>query len=178
MNSKSQRIGIMATITPNILLVGKCWSRYYLPSRVVKIVCALLRHYCQINIRNGLISAWWWLKSIYFRAIEKHLNEIFEGLFYKLLEKCPSVPPSHCFKFKNPLYSLDSTAIYLCLSISPGRLRSGNGRALSNFINFVFIVDPCRLLWQWLMEKPMAFVWQKQQQTWFFTITGHHHFYR
>jgi len=45
--------------------------------------------------------------------------EIFEGLFYKLLEKCQSVTPKHRFKFKNPLYTLDSTVIDLCLSIFP-----------------------------------------------------------
>lgn len=44
---------------------------------------------------------------------------IFEGLFYKLLDKCKSVTPRHRFKFKNPLYTLDSTVINLCLSIFP-----------------------------------------------------------
>lgn len=52
-------------------------------------------------------------------AMSNRSCEIFEGLFYKLLEKCRSVTPKHKFKFKNPLYSLDSTVIDLCLSIFP-----------------------------------------------------------
>jgi len=45
--------------------------------------------------------------------------KIFEGLFYRLLGKCKRVTPKHKFKFRNPLYSLDSTTIDLCLSIFP-----------------------------------------------------------
>jgi len=52
-------------------------------------------------------------------AMQNRPYEIFEGIFYKLLEKCKSVTPRHRFKFKNPLYSLDSTVIDLCLSIFP-----------------------------------------------------------
>lgn len=52
-------------------------------------------------------------------AMQNRPYEIFEGLFYKLLEKCQSVTPRHRFKFKNPLYTLDSTVIDLCLSIFP-----------------------------------------------------------
>ena len=42
----------------------------------------------------------------------------------------------------------------------PGQ-RLGKGRVLSNFITLIIIVDPCRLLWLWLTEKPMAYEWQK-----------------
>lgn len=52
-------------------------------------------------------------------AINNRPAEIYEGLFYKLLAKCRSVTPQHKFKFKNPLYTLDSTVINLCLSIFP-----------------------------------------------------------
>jgi len=52
-------------------------------------------------------------------AMRERPYEIFEGLFYKLLEKCRSVTPKHRFKFKNPLYTLDSTIIDLCLSLFP-----------------------------------------------------------
>ena len=52
-------------------------------------------------------------------AMQNRPYEIFEGLFYKLLDKCQSVTPRHRFKFKNPLYTLDSTVIDLCLSIFP-----------------------------------------------------------
>jgi hypothetical protein len=44
---------------------------------------------------------------------------IFEGLFYKILEKCKDLTPKHRFRFKNPLYSLDATVIDLCLSSFP-----------------------------------------------------------
>ena len=52
-------------------------------------------------------------------ALSNRSYEIFEGLFYRLLDKCKSVTPGHKFRFKNPLYSLDSTVIDLCLSIFP-----------------------------------------------------------
>ena len=52
-------------------------------------------------------------------AMSNRSYEIFEGLFYRLLDKCKSVTPGHKFRFKNPLYSLDSTVIDLCLSIFP-----------------------------------------------------------
>jgi len=52
-------------------------------------------------------------------AMNSRSCEIFEGVFYKLLDKCRSVTPRHKFRFKNPLLSLDSTVIDLCLSIFP-----------------------------------------------------------
>lgn len=45
--------------------------------------------------------------------------QIYEGLFYRLLAKCQSVTPRHRFRFKNKLYSMDSTTIDLCLSVFP-----------------------------------------------------------
>lgn len=52
-------------------------------------------------------------------AMNSRPHQIFEGVFYKLLAKCKSVTPNHKFKFTNPLYTLDSTVIDLCLSIFP-----------------------------------------------------------
>ena len=52
-------------------------------------------------------------------AMTNRSCEIFEGLFYKLLAKCRTITSKHKFKFKNPLLSLDSTVIDLCLSIFP-----------------------------------------------------------
>jgi len=43
--------------------------------------------------------------------------EIFEKLFYALLERCQEVTAANRFSFKNPLYALDATIIRLCLSI-------------------------------------------------------------
>jgi len=51
--------------------------------------------------------------------MNKRPYQIYEGLFYKLHERCKSVTPKHKFKFKNPLYSIDSTTIDLCLKIFP-----------------------------------------------------------
>lgn len=52
-------------------------------------------------------------------AMSKRSSKIYEGVFYKLLEKCQSVTPKHKFRFKNPLLTLDATIIDLCLSIFP-----------------------------------------------------------
>ncbi|NTW10010.1 MAG: IS4 family transposase [Chlorobiaceae bacterium] len=52
-------------------------------------------------------------------AMKNRPHQIYEGLFYKLLEKCRSVTPDHKFRFKNPLFSMDATVIDLCLSVFP-----------------------------------------------------------
>jgi hypothetical protein len=45
--------------------------------------------------------------------------DIFKDVFYEFLHKCQSLAPGHRFKFKNPLYTMDSTLIKLCLSLFP-----------------------------------------------------------
>lgn len=45
--------------------------------------------------------------------------DIFKDVFYVFLYKCQSLAPGHRFKFKNPLYTMDSTLIKLCLSLFP-----------------------------------------------------------
>jgi len=52
-------------------------------------------------------------------AMKNRPYEIYEGLFYKLLDKCRSVTPHHRFRFKSPLFSMDATVIDLCLSAFP-----------------------------------------------------------
>jgi hypothetical protein len=44
---------------------------------------------------------------------------IFQGIFQALLGRCRSLSPKHKFKFKNPLKTLDSTVIELCLTMYP-----------------------------------------------------------
>jgi hypothetical protein len=44
---------------------------------------------------------------------------VFEGTFYKLLDRCRSIAPRHKFKFRNPLFSFDSTVVDLCLEMYP-----------------------------------------------------------
>jgi hypothetical protein len=50
-------------------------------------------------------------------ANEHRSCELFEKIFCVMLSKCRSLAPRHKFKFKNPLYSIDSTTIELCLSL-------------------------------------------------------------
>ena len=42
---------------------------------------------------------------------------VFEDLFYALMEKVSRRAPKHSFRFNNPLYSIDTTTIDLCLSL-------------------------------------------------------------
>jgi len=61
-------------------------------------------------------------------AMNRRSYEIYEGIFYKLLERCKSLTPKHKFRFKNPLYTLDSTTIELCLTLFPwARFRQRKG---------------------------------------------------
>jgi Transposase DDE domain/Domain of unknown function (DUF4372) len=50
-------------------------------------------------------------------ANKKRHNGVFQDLFSLLLERVLRQAPAHSFKFKNPLYSIDSTIIDLCLSM-------------------------------------------------------------
>lgn len=43
--------------------------------------------------------------------------DIFREVFYSFLEKCRELAPKHTFRFKNPLYTFDSTLISVCLSL-------------------------------------------------------------
>jgi len=52
-------------------------------------------------------------------ANKKRDYGIYQQLFYKILEHCRSITPKHKFKFKNDLYSLDSTVIDLCMAMFP-----------------------------------------------------------
>ena len=53
------------------------------------------------------------------RVNEQQPAVLSEAVFFKLLERCHQVSPGHRFKFKNPLYLLDTTTIDLCLSVFP-----------------------------------------------------------
>lgn len=50
-------------------------------------------------------------------ANSKRDPEIFEKLFYSLLDKCKEITVENKFDFDNPLYSLDASVINLCLSV-------------------------------------------------------------
>jgi len=53
------------------------------------------------------------------RINEKQPYTLYEALFEKLVSRCRSRSPQHKFRFKNPLYSLDSSLIELSLAIFP-----------------------------------------------------------
>lgn len=58
-------------------------------------------------------------RSTLARLNENQPAELYESLFYHLLSKCKSMPGKHQFRFKNPLYSLDASAIDLSLKVFP-----------------------------------------------------------
>jgi len=53
------------------------------------------------------------------RLNEKQPAELYEALLYKLLGRCKNQPGKHKFRFKNPLYSLDASALELSLKVFP-----------------------------------------------------------
>jgi len=53
------------------------------------------------------------------RLNEKQPAELYEALFHKLLGRCKNQPGKHKFRFKNPLYSLDASALDLSIKLFP-----------------------------------------------------------
>lgn len=53
------------------------------------------------------------------RLNEKQPAELYEALFHKLLGRCKKQPGKHKFRFKNPLYSLDASALDLSMKLFP-----------------------------------------------------------
>ena len=67
-------------------------------------------------------------RSTLARINEAKPYQLYEALFGRLLSRCQGVTPGHNFRFKNPLYSLDSTTIDLCLAAFPwAEFRSTKG---------------------------------------------------
>lgn len=58
-------------------------------------------------------------RSTLARLNENQPADLYQALFYKLLNRCNQQPSSHKFRFKNPLYSLDASAIDLSLKLFP-----------------------------------------------------------
>ncbi len=58
-------------------------------------------------------------RSTLSRLNDQQPAELYENLFYKLLNRCKNQPSNHKFRFKNPLYSLDASAIDLSLNLFP-----------------------------------------------------------
>ena len=55
-------------------------------------------------------------KSTLSEAMNRRNPEIFKALFEEILDRVMAVAPKHKFKFKNPLYAIDSTTIDPCFS--------------------------------------------------------------
>jgi putative transposase len=58
-------------------------------------------------------------RSTLARLNENQPAALYEAMFYKLLSQCKQMPGQHKFRFKNPLYSLDASAIDLSLKAFP-----------------------------------------------------------
>lgn len=58
-------------------------------------------------------------RSTFADSMARRDYRVFEELFYKMLKICRSKSPKNRFRFNNPLHSLDSTTIDLCLSSFP-----------------------------------------------------------
>lgn len=58
-------------------------------------------------------------KSTLSRVNDQQPAELYQHLFYTLLHRLKKQPGEHKFKFKNPLYSLDASAIDLSLKLFP-----------------------------------------------------------
>lgn len=56
-------------------------------------------------------------KSTLSYANTKRPYQLFENVFFNLLNKTEQLAPKHKFKFNNPLYSIDASTIDLCLSL-------------------------------------------------------------
>ena len=58
-------------------------------------------------------------RSTLARLNENQPAELYQKVFHKLLNRCMKQPSDHKFHFKNPLYSLDASAIDLSLKLFP-----------------------------------------------------------
>lgn len=99
-----------------------CWDQL-----VAMLFCHLGRAQSLREICGGLASAEGRLshlgvdgapaKSTLAYANAHRPWQVYESLFYKLLDRCKEVAPKRRLRFKNALLSLDSTVIDLCASV-------------------------------------------------------------
>lgn len=99
-----------------------CWDQF-----VAMLFCHLGRAQSLREICGGLASAQGKLNHLGLdvapsRSTLSYANahrpwQLFESLFYVLLDRCKELAPKRRLKFKNALLSLDSTVIDLCASV-------------------------------------------------------------
>ena len=67
-------------------------------------------------------------RSTLAEANERRPAALYQSLFTTLYARCRALAPGHGFRFKNPLFSVDSTTISLCLNLFPwARFRTAKG---------------------------------------------------
>ena len=58
-------------------------------------------------------------RSTFTDAKQRRPASFYEALFRQVYQRCLPWAPTHKFKFKNKLYSLDATVVKLCLTLFP-----------------------------------------------------------
>jgi hypothetical protein len=99
--------------TTKALFVVHLYSQIRKKDSLRDIVCGLEQHQSKwyhiglLKIKRSTISD----------ANNRVPYEVYESLFYTMLKKCSGLTQKTPFKFKNPLYAIDSSVIDLCLSV-------------------------------------------------------------
>jgi hypothetical protein len=100
-----------------------CWGQF-----VAMLFCQLGRAHSLREIVGGLASCEGRLAHLGITAPKRstlaYANEhrpwqLYQAVFYQLLEKCQAAAPGHKFRFKNKLLSMDATIIDLCAEMFP-----------------------------------------------------------
>jgi hypothetical protein len=115
---------VMATQAERHARGFDCWTQF-----VAMLFCQLGRAHSLREICGGLASCEGKLQQLGVgrtpkRSTLAYANEhrpwqLFQAVFYQLLDRCRSVAGPHPFRFKNKLLSLDATVIELCAETFP-----------------------------------------------------------
>jgi Transposase DDE domain/Domain of unknown function (DUF4372) len=99
-----------------------CWGQF-----VAMLFCQLGQAHSLREICGGLASCLGKLKHLGMEdapsrstlsyANEKRPWQLYQKVFYQLLDTCRAVAPGKKFRFKNKLFSLDASLIELCISL-------------------------------------------------------------
>jgi hypothetical protein len=74
------------------------------------------------------LGLWPTKRSTLAEANARRPAALYQALFATLYARCRAVAPGHRFRFKSPLFSLDSTTLSLCVSLFPwARFRTTKG---------------------------------------------------
>jgi len=99
-----------------------CWGQF-----VAMLFCQLGQAHSLREICGGLASCLGKLRHLGMEdapsrstlsyANEKRPWQLYQNVFYQLLDKCRAVAPGKKFRFKNKLFSLDASLVELCISL-------------------------------------------------------------